>query len=294
MSKAKNDEKYCTKCNTKKKVKDDFYLAANDLISSDGRLNICKQCLSEIVDMNKVETLITAMRAVDRPFLKKTYDDSITSNKKPFGEYMRMLATPQNRQRTYLDSEFDGHMEEMIAKSSKDLNRTKTIEETVKFKVSPDILLKWGNYSESDLYQLENFYQSMTTANDITTPQHKESLKLLCKLNLEQNKALDEGRINDFKNLNTQYNKTLQDSGFRPIDRKSGGESAGVRTFSQIWEEIERDGFIEPYPHQEKQDIVDKTIMYMGNYTRKLVNMQSMSSPPSDTPKVEKVEENEL
>ena len=109
-----------------------------------------------------------------------------------------------------------------------------------------------------------------------------------------QNKALEEGYVNDFKNLNTQFNKLMETSGLRPIDRKSGGESVGIRTFSQIWEEIEKEGFIEPSSHQESQDIIDKTIMYMGNYTRKLVNMQSMSQPPEDTPKVDVGESSEL
>lgn len=283
-----SDEKICSKCLKNKNIKRDYYLAANNIINADNRLPVCKSCLNDLVDMNDVETLINVMRMIDRPFLKNTYEDALLKTNS-FGEYMRMLGTRQNRDRTYLNGEFEGHFEEMIAKDSKHLNNPKTIGSAIKFKITPDLILKWGSgYPEQELYQLETFYESMITANDITSPQHREALKLICKLNLEQNKALDESRINDFKNLNTQYNKTMQDSGIRPIDRKSGGESAGVRTFSQIWEEIEKDGFIEPYPYQEKQDIVDRTIMYMGNYTRKLLNMQSMSRPPDDTPEIDR------
>lgn len=283
----KTNQKACSKCNLPKDIKKEFYLAANDIINVDGRLSICKDCLFSIADFQNVEALINTMRMIDRPFLKKTYDDALPK-KNPFGDYMRMLGTPQNRNRTYLESEFEGNFEDQVAKSSKELNKTYDVDDAVSFKITPDILLKWGSgNSEAEMYQLESFYVAMHESNSITTPQHIESLKLICKLNLQQNKALNENRINDFKNLNTQYNKVLEQSGLRPIDKKAGGESIGIRTFSQIWEEIEKDGFIEPYQYTEKQDIIDKTIMYMGNYTRKLLNMTSLSTPPDDTPDVE-------
>jgi len=275
-----------------KKSKDNYYMAASDEIHADGRLPICKACLREIVDdFNDVENLISIMRQIDRPFVRMHYE-AAKANKNPFGEYMRLLGMRQHNGETYLDSKFDGEFEAHVPKTKNDLNKSKNIKENIKFKITPDIVIKWGDgFSDSELYQLESFYHAMDEANNIETPQHKESLKLLCKLNVLQNNALQNGKVNDFKNLNTQYNKILETSGLRPIDRKAGGESAGIRTFSQIWEEIEKDGFIEPYPYQEKQDIVDKTIMYMGNYTRKLVGMQSMSEPPEDTPKVDESDE---
>lgn len=237
--------------------------------------------------MDDVDSLINTMRMVDRPFHKKTYDDALPKSN-PFGYYMRMLGSPQLKNKTYLESEFEGHFEEMIAKSSKELNKKKNVEDVIKFKIDADAILRWGSgYDERELYQLETFYDDMITANVVTTPQHKEYLKLICKLNLEQNKALSAGEVTAFKNLNTQYNTMIKDSGFRPIDKKSSDESIGIRTFSQIFEEVEKDGFVKPYPYQEDQDIVDKTIMYLGNYTRKLVNMQSMSEPPEDTPKID-------
>jgi hypothetical protein len=200
----------------------------------------------------------------------------------------------QNRTSNYLDSSFEQTFLEKQPKSANDLNKKIKPQDVIKFKITPAMVLKWGGgYGEQDLFQLEQFFVDMDNGNSITTPQHKEQLKLLCKVNLEQNKALEEKRFGEFKTLNGQYNKILQDSGFRPIDTKVGGESVGIRTFSQIWEEIEKDGFIEPYPYEEKQDIIDKTIMYMGNYTRKLLNMQSMSEPPDDTPLVDEGEENE-
>ena len=35
------------------------------------------------------------------------------------------------------------------------------------------------------------------------------------------------------------------------------------------------------------QDIVDKTIMYIANFILKLNKIETMSEPPSDTPKID-------
>ena len=92
--------------------------------------------------------------------------------------------------------------------------------------------------------------------------------------------------MNTFSKMHKEYQSSLQSSGLRPIDKVGGAEASGMRSFSQIFEEIEKDGFIVPAPIEEKQDIVDRTIQYIMNYTLKLLNQQALVEPPIDTPKV--------
>lgn len=291
MNKKQQTSKFCSKCNLSKNIKKDFYLAASDTISSDSRLSICKKCLEEVAEIRDVDNFIKVMRMIDRPFLKSDYDASLPSNN-PFGEYMRRLGMRQNRDKTYLDSMFEGHFEEMIVKDSSELNKRNNTDKAESFKATPDTILKWGNgYSNSDLYQLEQFYSDMFNGNSITTPQHKAQLLLLSKVNLEQNKAIEEKRFAEFKTLNQQYNNILKDSGFRPIDRQAGNEAIGIRSFSQVWDEIEKYGFIPKHNISVTQDIVDNTIMHVENYTHRLLNMQVMSTPPEDTPQVGEFDE---
>lgn len=295
MSKKKQPtEKVCSKCLISKNIEREYYLSANDLINSDNRMPICKECFSSLIDMNNPESVANIMRSVDRPFMKGDYDDAIKKDN-PFGYYMRMLGSRQNRYRTYMESDFQGSMPEFETQEFSTEEKKYSAEELVKFKVTPDLILKWGDgLSESDIYQLESFYSAMMNSNTIETPQHIESLKLLCKVNLAQNKALNSGNVTEFKNLNMQYNVIMKDSGLRPIDRQSGGESSGVRSFSQIWEEIEKDGFIPKHSIDVTQDIVDRTILYTENYTRRLLNAQVLSEPPEDTPQIDGVDSNEL
>jgi len=266
-----DNKKICLKCLKPKDPERDFYQSFSKW-HTDGRVPFCKACLKENLDENNINSVREILRVLDRPYFHEMWEKAKESQMDTLGKYLKDLAL-NFKEETYDDSDF--------------INKNIKIYEEQIQQSDDELTLKWGTgYTKLELQQLEKFYDDMIRANDISTPQHKAQLELLCKVYLEQNKALAEKRFNDFKNLNSQYNQILRDSGFRPIDRQGGGESVGIRTFSQIWEEIERDGFIKPAPIEENQDIVDKTIMYMANYTRKLLNMKSLDSPPDDTPKV--------
>lgn len=274
QNKEKPNKKVCLKCLEEKNPDRDFYKSYSKW-HGDGRLPYCKICLKENLIENDINSVREIMRVIDRPYFHEMWEKAKESKDDTLGKYLKDIAL-NFKEETYDHSDFINNA------------NVRVYEEHLKDnEISDDLTLKWGSgYTPLEIQQLEKFYNDMIRANDISTPQHKAQLELLCKVYLEQNKALAEKRFGDFKNLNSQYNQILRDSGFRPIDKQGGGESVGIRTFSQIWEEIERDGFIKPAPIEENQDIVDKTIMYMANYTRKLLNLQSLDSPPDDTPKV--------
>ena len=274
MSHQNKDKKMCLKFLKEKNPERDFYKSYSKW-HGDGLLPYCKTCLKENLNEDDINSIREVMRILDRPYFHEAWEKAKKSKSDTLGKYLKDIAL-NFKEETYDHSDFINNA------------NVRVYEEHLKDnEINDDLTLKWGSgYTPLEIQQLEKFYDDMIRANDISTPQHKAQLELLCKVYLEQNKALAEKRFGDFKNLNSQYNQILRDSGFRPIDKQGGGESVGIRTFSQIWEEIERDGFIKPAPIEENQDIVDKTIMYMANYTRKLLNLQSLESPPDDTPKV--------
>jgi hypothetical protein len=84
----------------------------------------------------------------------------------------------------------------------------------------------------------------------------------------------------------------MADSKFRAMDQTDASKTGGLRTFSQIYAEVEKDEFIPPWEEYRKvkgleQDIVDKTIMHILNYTLKLNKAPQLIEPPEDTPKIE-------
>jgi hypothetical protein len=99
---------------------------------------------------------------------------------------------------------------------------------------------------------------------------------------------LEQDDFDGYSKLSQRFNDTVKNAGFRPIDKVSGTDEAGMRSFSHITQEIEKDGFIVPAKYSgADQDIIDKTIMYLLNYQLRLHNAQVLITPPSDTPKLD-------
>lgn len=243
-----------------------------------------------------IDSVYATLRSIDKPFLKDVWNRAKKSSNSTFGEYMRLTCSlHQYRDLNWNDSIFyDEHeIENTIFSSSHEVQSQNTsleIDEVEtefgSIKVTKELKSKWGNYSNRDIIEMEKLYQEMLYSNAIETPQHRKQLYFYCKLTILMDKALSEGDFAGFEKLSRQFDTLTKSSGFRPIDRKSSDEATGIRNFSTIFQEVERKGYIEPYPLEENQDIIDLTILFMANYTRKLLNMERLSEPPSDTPKV--------
>ena len=155
------------------------------------------------------------------------------------------------------------------------------------------MILKWGNkYEQNDYYELEQFYNDMQRTNSIETTQDMIYLKKLAIISLKMDRELEEGNYDEAKKLGDLFSKYMADSKFRAMDKTDADKTGGVRTFSAIYSEVEKDGFIPPWEYYRKikgisQDIVDKTIMHIENFTLKLNKSEKMISPPIDTPKLE-------
>jgi hypothetical protein len=295
MPKKKVDEKKtCSRCNRNIKTHN-FYSSKSEMFS-DGLIHLCKQCLKEMVNEDDLDTVYRTLRAIDKPFLKDVWRKAKSSKNNTFGDYMRMISSlHQYRNLTYSDSIFDEEADEdeeieFVVKEEK-IDDIEEIETDVGYiKVTTELKAKWGNYTNREIIDMEKTYQEMLLANDISTPQHRRQLQFYCKLVMLMDRALQEKDFGSFEKLSRQFDALIKSSGFRPIDRKSSDEATGMRNFSTIFQEVERSGFVEPYDvdKEENQDIVDKTIMYFGNYVRKLVGKESLVEPPSDTPKLKK------
>lgn len=294
MAKRKIIKKKCIgKCGREQTIAN-FYTTKSPMFP-DGKVPICKVCVKEMLtDESDVTQIRNILRHLDKPFIPEIWKKCMESEKETLGWYLREISTlHQHKNLTYansIESEKD-HIQLREPKLSiDDIDELET--ENGYIKVTDELKLKWGaGYTNKEYLDLEKFYQDMIFTHDISTPQHKKLLMMMCKLDVKMNQCIEEGKYGDFEKLARQNEAILKSAGFRPVDRASSNESAGIRTFSQIFEEVERDGFIEPYPIEEKPDIVDKTIMYILNYQRRLLNMEKLFTPPSDTPMQEEVDE---
>jgi hypothetical protein len=275
-----------------------FYTSPSPLFH-DGFIPFCKNCLKTMVDEENLPTVYRTLQAIDRPFLKDVWKKAKASKNKTFGDYMRMISSlHQYKELGYANSIFptededfyDEYEDFLIEESQAKLEDYDGDTIEVEIEKNPKHLkAKWGNYTNREIIEMEHTYQEMLLANDISTPQHRKQLQFYCKLSMLMDRALQEKDFSTFEKLSRQFDTLIKSSGFRPIDRKSSDEASGMRNFSTIFQEVERNGFVPPINTSlvENQDIVDRTIYYYLNYVRKLVGMESLSEVPSDTPKVE-------
>jgi len=170
---------------------------------------------------------------------------------------------------------------------------TKTPTKKSKNKIDEELIIKWGKWNDlNDYLILEDFCARMQQYNRIETPQDEFYLKKLAVISLKMDKELEKGSYNAVKQLGDLFSKYMADSKFRASDLSDASKTGGLRTFSQIYTEVEKDGFIPPWEEYRKikgltQDIVDKSIMHILNYTLKLNKIPQMIEPPNDTPKIE-------
>ena len=133
--------KKCNFCHEEKKMTD-FYISKSPLFSADGRVPICKECVSkaslnEDGTINEIEFNKT-LKMIDRPYYKDLIESSINSFKKEHSyveddkvqyygkeiiqKYFTLIAMRQDRDKSYADSEKEGfiHQTSNTPKSTKE------------------------------------------------------------------------------------------------------------------------------------------------------------------------------
>lgn len=283
-TKPKTEKKVCEKCKRNLAITQ-FYDTRSKL--ADKKLNICKLCISDMIDIENLNTVYHILQLMDVPFLHNYWETAYEKGGNIFGSYLRMAnSLPQLKNKHWNNSIFkDGketiNIDDIIDKSESDIEITK------------ELIQKWGKHDSADqYYKLEQFYWDMKDANRIETPQDENYLKKIAMISVKMDKELESGNYDEFKKLGDLYSKYMADSKFRAMDKTDADKTGGLRNFSSIYAEVEKDDFIPPWEYYRKlkgvkQDIVDKTIMHIENFALKLNKIESMTEPPIDTPKLE-------
>lgn len=283
----------CTKCERELGLTN-FY-NSNSPAFPNGKANLCKKCITDMIDVRDIQTIYDVLQLLDLPFLYQYWLSAKDKNPdNPWGAYIRMCNSGINefKGKRYKDSIFDNEGNTQRANANKfsfdDLERDLLNE----FKPTRDMLIRWGTKYEPEQYiKLENFYNDMKAKNNIETPQEEDYLKKLAVISMKMDEELENNNYSQAKSLGDLFSKYMADSKFRAMDKTEADKTGGIRSFSTIYAEVESDGFIPPWEHYRKikgltQDIVDKCIMHMENFTLRLNKVEKMTTPPPDTPKL--------
>lgn len=251
--------KPCSKCLKYKDRNTEFYMASSELISSDGRMPICKSCFRGIIDEKDKTTLINALRSVDRPFIEKVYQDSYNQDGGhcSTGGYMRIIGMPHNRNKNYSNSEF------LVEDQEKHL-----VDESLAFKdPSEDTETKlrnlgrfekrWGvGFEEEDYIFLENEYNKLMDSHEEEIVDSRSAEILIeeaihLKLSIQKKRIQGNGSITgqDVKNMKD----LLKAAGISPENKKDNTNEE-VETFGKFIEQWENERPI-PEPASEWRDV---------------------------------------
>lgn len=300
----------CASCGKEKSMKEhNYYLTKNKMyesclaksIDKEGNevekniLPICKTCLENMfneLSINAKGNEKLAMYKITQelriPWNEAAWEMADSARGASWKTYLgKFNSLPQYSSLTMEESDsYDGE-DTATFKEEKILVTT-----SMKKKDKKEALLRWGDsWTDIELVRLEEFYHSMKAVNKIETPQDEDYLRKISRLSVKIDEAIDSGEGSKAKQLGDLYSKYMQDSKFRATDMTDADKQGGIRTFSQIYSEVESDDFIPPWIKYAKflnvkQDLVDRTIMHIENFYLRFSGAERMSTPPEDTPLV--------
>lgn len=278
----------CASCGIPKSEKE-YYVSYNP-IHSTNRIPYCKSCLKNMVvdsrgdiDINKVKS---TLKLIDRPFLSDIWETSLEDKMDSFGCYVKNIQMVQYRKLTWDDSKDFNEFKN-------NNNNNNLFMENNDIVVDSKLINFWGqNWQPDEYIRLEKFYRSMVDINKPETPQDEDYIKKIARLSIQIDKAIESGDSKTAKSLGDLYSKYMADAKLRTSDTSDADKSGGIRRFCDIFAEVEKDDFIPPWEYYRKingakQDIVDKTIMFILNFMLKFNKSDKLAEPPSNTPKIE-------
>ena len=259
-----------------------FFFKVDSPMFPDGMINICRDCVRSSINIENVQEVISFLRQIDKPFKKDEWEKALTSRNHPIGAYMQKLGLPQYKGKTFDDSDgVDGvskvDLSTIDAPDIIERQDGKIIEYT------EDLVGKWGvGYTKTEYLQMEKYFQDTKSTHEINTPPHVDALTQLSYLTIDRNRLRQKGDWNMYTKLSKTIEDMQKSAGFRPIDRQGTDDATGMRSFSQIFEEVEKKGFRKPPPLVFDEDIVDAMIVSLANYYHRLVGRQILTDVPDE------------
>ena len=262
-----------------------FFFRVDSPLFPDGRINICRDCVRKEINVDNIERVIGFLRQIDKPFYQDEWDKALQGrdSKHPIGAYLgKINSLQQYKGKTFSNSDgVDGVGKVDISS----INSPDVVEATngKMIHYSEELVDKWGTgYNKKEYLVLEKFYQDMRATHEIHTPTHIDMLKQLAYLTVDRDKLRRERDWNNYNKISKTYEDMMKSAGFRPVDRKGIDDATGMRSFAQIWEEVEKKGFRKPPVLEFEEDIVDGIIVSLANYYHRLIGREILTEIPDE------------
>lgn len=260
-----------------------FFFKVDSPMFPDGMINICRDCVREAVNVEDMDSVIGFLRQIDKPFIQSYWDEALLTDRHPLGEYIRKVnSLSQMKGKNFDNSDGINGVGKIDLQSAKSPDSIENVKgELIEY--SDELVNKWGiGYKKPEYLKMEKFYQDMRLTHEIHTPVHVNKLKELAYLQIEQERLRQERDMPNYTKLAKTIDDMEKSAGFRPVDRQGIDGATGIKSFSQVYEEVEKKGFRKPPKVIFNEDMVDGIIISLGNYYHRIVGKQILSEIPDE------------
>jgi len=239
----KNNKKICIKCN-KEYTKNNFYSTSMTYFFEDGKIPICKNCVSQIIEEHGFNAFQGLMKLINKPIFQKLF-------KGDYGVYIRQInSLPNYKNNTYEDSDL---FEEVKRNSPKLINK-------IPVNVDEEIINYWGKgLLEEDYEILENEMMKLLASFECPDYGMEMIMKDICFINLEIEK-IRQGRVQgsqkDIADLIETRRKLMNDAKMKPI-QVAESESSDQITFGTLIKKWENERPIPKPLDDEMKEYID-------------------------------------
>lgn len=138
------------------------------------------------------------------------------------------------------------------------------------------LAMKWGRlYTAADWVSLEQMYNEYLESFDIQDAGRSETLKMICKTTLKMNSAIDSGDIDSYQKLSRVYDSMMKSAKFTEAQKKDK-DSNSFDSIGELVAFCEKEGGqIPKYEITYPNDIIDKVIMDLKQYTNSLITQDA-------------------
>lgn len=267
----KHKKKICQDCKKELGI-NNFYITKNTIISNDGRINICKECLKKIIDYKDINTIYKVLQILDIPFFFD-YWDIVKDKNNPFGDYIRMANSEINefKNSNYSDSYFETRKK---TEENKEENKENIVNKHKNFQITEGICEKWGyGYQPEEYFYFEKKWKKLIDNYGEKTSLHNEGLIVYIRFRVKEEIATANGDIKSAKEWGSLATSAARDAKINVAQLSKSDISGGVELVGQIFEAAESElGIIPLLPKllEQPYDDADMIIWAIINYGRRL------------------------
>ena len=257
--------KECQKCH--EKYLQDNFVDVKGVFYADNKSPICNECIKEI--LNDADWEWTAAnklcQILDLPFIPKEFERIRSEcGEEAFPQYAKLfneLAFEGLGWKDYNDYYLELKNKQLLSKELPLLNDN----------YYDDLRLRWGScYDEEQLDYLENLYNGLLNAQNISGALGIDQAQKLCKISLNMDEKIRAGQ--DVDKMMASYDKLVKIGEFSAKNTKS---SSDFDTFGEVVAWLEKRKWLNTWYDGANRDIVDEVIHSNQTFVQRLYTNES-------------------